>query len=93
MTLDEFMTKAMINIPKFADLLGISPNYLSNVRNHKVRISITLANRIFRATKGLVTLEELPISKSRKISVGKKLINNPEYELVDPFTGELVKDR
>jgi DNA-binding transcriptional regulator YdaS (Cro superfamily) len=54
MTLDQYLSITASSAKSFAESLGISPSYLSELRGGKKRPGLSLALEIERATKGKV---------------------------------------
>ena len=90
MRLKEFFVTAKICPKLFAQLVNVSHRYLMTISNEKARISWELAERIEKATNNVVTVEELPTTKSRYKRYLRKIIHSPDYILVDPFNGNII---
>ena len=59
MKLSEYLKKNKISQEKFAELVGVTRPFITNIANGKKNPSIQLAGRIEEVTKGKVTLKDL----------------------------------
>ena len=58
-TLAEYIESKDLNLRDFADRLGVSKSALSRYARGERTMSVSLASRIIKATKGAVTLKDL----------------------------------
>lgn len=59
MELKEYLFRENISATEFARRVGMSREYLSRVKNHKIKPSRHLARSIMTETQGKVTLDDL----------------------------------
>lgn len=66
MELRDWLHKNRIYTSKFADMIGISRQYMMNIKNKKYSPSLELALNISHATNGEVSVDEIRFLKKVK---------------------------
>jgi len=69
MKLKDYLKKKKIDVAVFARLVGVSQPYISQIANAKKNPSLEVALRIVDASKGKVTIRELPYQMKKKRQV------------------------